>query len=117
MSTSIVMPEPTPRLSVDDWARLHVLEACLEALTAENEILKHRLEFLQRRLASAETRAAEETVKAKWAIAQFSDLSRRVRSTQAPDQRWPARGGASSSAEREADPAEVRSAASAAAVA
>ena len=36
-------PRATP-VSVDDLARLRVLEACLEALTAENEILKHRLE-------------------------------------------------------------------------
>ncbi|MBV8423326.1 MAG: hypothetical protein JOZ26_25245 [Hyphomicrobiales bacterium] len=62
-------------------ARLRVLEACLEALTAENEILKHRLEFLKRRLAAAETRTAQETEKARWAIAQFSALTRNFRGT------------------------------------
>jgi hypothetical protein len=71
-------PRATP-VSVDDLARLRVLEACLEALTAENEILKHRFEFLKRRLAAAETRATQETAKALWAIAQFSALTRSVR--------------------------------------
>ena len=93
MSASVVMPAPTPRLSVDDLARLHVLEACLETLTAENEILKHRLEFLKRRLAAAETRAQQETAKAQWAIAQFTAVARRVRGT-APAHRSRGEGGA-----------------------
>ena len=40
---SVVMPALAPRatpVSVDDLVRLRILEACLEALTAENEILK-----------------------------------------------------------------------------
>jgi hypothetical protein len=84
MSRNVVLPTLAPcatAFSVDDWARLHVLEACLEALTAENEILKHRLEFLRRRLAASETRAKQETAKAQWAIAQFSALTRSVRGT------------------------------------
>ena len=84
MSLSAVAPAlepPAMPVSMDDLARLRVLEACLEALTAENEILKHRLEFMKRRLAAAETRATEETAKAQWALAQFLGLIRRVRST------------------------------------
>jgi hypothetical protein len=76
------MPVLTPHataVSVDDLARLQVLEAGLEALAAENEILKHRVEFLNRQLAAAEARAAQETVKAQWAIAQFLAIARRVR--------------------------------------
>jgi hypothetical protein len=52
-------------------ARLNVLEACIETLTAENEILRHRLEFMKRRLADAETRAAQETAKARWRSRSF----------------------------------------------
>ena len=44
-------------------ALLHVLEAYIETLKAENEILK-------RRLADAEARAARETAKAEEAIAE-----------------------------------------------
>jgi hypothetical protein len=39
----------------DDWARLYVLEATIETLKAENEILK-------RRLAAAEMRAAQAAI-------------------------------------------------------
>ena len=49
----------TPRATPNDSALLHVLEATIETLKAENETLK-------RRLAAAETRAAQETAKAKW---------------------------------------------------
>jgi hypothetical protein len=42
----------TPRAMPDDLARLRVLEATIEILKTENEILK-------RRLAAAETRAAQ----------------------------------------------------------
>ena len=70
MSTcrSVVMPALTPRATpvrADDLALLHVLEAYIETLKAENEILK-------RRLAAAETRAAKETAKAEGAIAEVS---------------------------------------------
>jgi hypothetical protein len=64
---------------VDDLARLRVLEAGLEVLTAENEILPHRLAFLKRQLAAAEARAAQETVQAQWVIAPFLALTRRLR--------------------------------------
>ena len=77
MAASIVTPELTPcatPVSVDDLARLRVQEACIETLTAENEILK-------RRLARAEARAEEENAKAQWAIAQFLALIRGVRAT------------------------------------
>jgi hypothetical protein len=48
MSTcwSVVMPALTPRATpvhADDSALLHVLEAYIETLKAENEILKRRL--------------------------------------------------------------------------
>ena len=82
MSTHAVMPALTPHataVSLGDLARLHVLEAGFEVLTAESEILKHRVEFLNRQLAAAEARAAQETVKAQWAIAQFLAIARRVR--------------------------------------
>jgi hypothetical protein len=50
-----------------------VLEASIETLKAENEILR-------RRLAAAETRAARETAKAEEAIAELSAIMRlRVR--------------------------------------
>ena len=45
----------TPRAMPDDLARLRVLEASIETLKAENEILK-------RRLAAAETRAAQAVI-------------------------------------------------------
>jgi hypothetical protein len=59
----------TPRAMPDDLARLHVLEATIETLKAENEILR-------RRLAAAETWAARETAKAEEAIAELSALTR-----------------------------------------
>jgi len=49
-----------------------VLEAYIETLKAENEILK-------RQLAAAEARAAREAAKAEWAIGEFSALTRRLR--------------------------------------
>ena len=45
----------TPRAMPDDLARLHVLEATIEILKTENEILK-------RRLAAAETWAAQAVI-------------------------------------------------------
>jgi hypothetical protein len=48
---------------------VRVLEASIEALKAENEILR-------RRLAAAEARAAQETAKAEGAIAELSTLIR-----------------------------------------
>jgi hypothetical protein len=47
-----VMSALPPRARPDDWARLRVLEASIEILKTENEILR-------RRLAAAETRAAQ----------------------------------------------------------
>ena len=49
------MPAFTPRALLDDLAHLHVLEAYIETLKAENEILK-------RRLAAAETWAAQAVI-------------------------------------------------------
>jgi hypothetical protein len=49
------MPAFTPRAMPDDLARLYVLEATIETLKAENEILK-------RRLAAAETWAAQTVI-------------------------------------------------------
>jgi hypothetical protein len=45
----------TPRAMPDDSARVRVLEACIEILKTENEILK-------RRLAAAETWAAQAVI-------------------------------------------------------
>ena len=50
-----VMPAFTPRAEPDDLARLHVLEATIEILKTENEILR-------RRLAAAETWAAQAVI-------------------------------------------------------
>jgi hypothetical protein len=74
-SPDVNMPErgharATP-VSADDVALLNVLEAYIETLKAENEILK-------RRLADADARAAREVAKAEWAIAEFSALTRRL---------------------------------------
>jgi hypothetical protein len=58
------MPAPTPRATpvrASDSALLHVLEAYIETLKAENEILK-------RRLAAAEARAAERE-RCPWCVA------------------------------------------------
>ena len=66
----IAMTEPraTPARE-DDSALLRVLEAHIETLKAENEILT-------RRLAAAETLAAQETAKADGAIAELSAITR-----------------------------------------
>ena len=64
------MPASMPRAAPvreDDSALVRVLEAHIETLKAENEILT-------RRLAAAETRAAQETAKADGAIAELSAL-------------------------------------------
>ena len=53
----------------DDSTLVRVLEAHVETLKAENEILK-------RRLAAAEARTAQETAKAEGAIAELSALIR-----------------------------------------
>ena len=76
------MPALTTRATpvrADNLALLHVLEAYIETLKAENEILK-------RRLAAAETRAAQETAKAEVAIAEFSALTERLTARAA--KRW-----------------------------
>jgi hypothetical protein len=65
------MPAFTPRAMLDDLALLHVLEAYIETLKAENEILR-------RRLAAAEGRAARETAKADGANRGRSCRARRV---------------------------------------
>ena len=62
---------PATPVSADDSALLHVLQAYIETLKAENEILK-------RQLAAAEARAAREAAKAEWAIGEFSALARRL---------------------------------------
>jgi hypothetical protein len=67
-----VMPTLTPRTTPvreSDSALVRVLEASIEILRAENEILK-------RRLAAAETWAAQETAKTDGAIAELSALTR-----------------------------------------
>ena len=61
-----LMPRATPH------PLLHVLEAYIETLKAENETLK-------RQLGAAEARAAREAAKAEWAIGEFSALARRLR--------------------------------------
>ena len=63
----------SPPVREGDLARVYVLEATIEILKAENEILT-------RRLAAAEAWAAQETAKAEGAIAELSALTRlRVR--------------------------------------
>ena len=52
MAARPVMPASTPRATPDDLALLRLLEATIETLKTENEILK-------RRLAVAETWAAQ----------------------------------------------------------
>ena len=52
---SVVMSASTPRAMPDDLALLYVLEATIEILKTENEILK-------RRLAAAETWAAQTVI-------------------------------------------------------
>ena len=63
------MPHATP-IHADHSARLHVLEAYIETLKAENESLK-------RQLADAEKRVARETTKTAASIAEFSAITRR----------------------------------------
>ena len=62
---------PTPGREGDS-ALVRVLEASIETLRAENEILR-------RRLAAAEARVARETANAEQAIAEFSALTKRLR--------------------------------------
>jgi hypothetical protein len=57
---------------VGDSALVRVLEASIETLKAENEILR-------RRLAAAEAWAARETANAETAIAEFSAITKRLR--------------------------------------
>ena len=61
-------PRATP-VREDDSTLVRVLEAHVETLKAENEILR-------RRLAAAEARTAQETAKAEGAIAELSALIR-----------------------------------------
>jgi hypothetical protein len=61
-------PLPTP-VRENDSPLVRVLEASIEALKAENDILR-------RRLAAAEARTARETAKAEGAIAELSALMR-----------------------------------------
>jgi inorganic triphosphatase YgiF len=66
------MPALTPPaspVSEGDSALVRVLEACIETLKAENEILR-------RRLAAAERQVARETAKAEGAIAELSAITR-----------------------------------------
>ena len=66
------MPALMPRATtVHDSARLHILEAYIETLKAENESFK-------RQLAVAEKRVARETAKAEGAIAEFSAITKRL---------------------------------------
>jgi inorganic triphosphatase YgiF len=62
---------PTPGREGDS-ALVRVLEASIETLRAENEILR-------RRLADAEARVARETANAEQAIAEFSAITKRLR--------------------------------------
>jgi hypothetical protein len=62
------VPRAAPA-SEGDSALVRVLEASIETLKAENEILR-------RRLAAAEARAARETAKAEGAIAELSAIMR-----------------------------------------
>ena len=55
-----------------DSALVRVLEASIETLKAENELLR-------RRLAAAEALAARETANAETAIAEFSAITKRLR--------------------------------------
>jgi hypothetical protein len=64
-----LMPRRAPPNTAGDSALLRVLEASVETLKAENEILR-------RWLAAAEARAARETAKADGAIAELRALMR-----------------------------------------
>jgi hypothetical protein len=66
------MPVILPRATaIPDSARLRIIEAYIETLRAENEMLK-------RQLADAERRAARETAKAEGAVAEFSAITKRL---------------------------------------
>ena len=62
---------PTP-VHEGDLALVRVLEASIETLKAENEILR-------RQLVAAEARAGRETANAQQAIAEFSAVTKRLR--------------------------------------
>ena len=62
---------PTP-VREGNSALVRVLEASIETLRAENEILR-------RRLAAAEARATRETANAEQAIAEFSAITKQLR--------------------------------------
>jgi hypothetical protein len=62
---------PTP-VHEGDSALVRVLEASIETLKAENEILR-------RQLVAAEARAGRETANAQQAIAEFSAITKRLR--------------------------------------
>ena len=62
---------PTP-VHEGDSALVRVLEASIETLKAENEILR-------RQLVAAEARAGRETANAQQAIAEFSAVTKRLR--------------------------------------
>ena len=64
-------PRATP-VREDDSTLVRVLEAHVETLKAENEILR-------RRLAAADARAARETANAEQAITEFSAITKRLR--------------------------------------
>ena len=64
------MPATTPHVT-DHSAFLHTLDAYIETLKAENEILK-------RRLIDAEAQAAQETARAEEAIAKVAALTERL---------------------------------------
>ena len=66
-----LMPRATP-VREGDSALVRVLQANIETLRAENEILR-------RRLAAAEARAARDTANAEQAIAEFSAITKRLR--------------------------------------
>ncbi len=69
---SVVMPVLMPRATpIHNSARLHILEAYIETLQAENESLK-------RQLAATEKRVARETAKAEATIAEFSAITKRL---------------------------------------
>ncbi len=68
---ALMLRRPTP-VCKGDSALVRVLEASVETLKAENEILR-------RRLAAAEARAARDTANAQQAIAEFSAITRRLR--------------------------------------
>ena len=67
----LLRPRATP-VREGDSALVRVLEASIETLKTENEILR-------RRLAAAEARAARETANAEGAIAEFSAITKRLR--------------------------------------